>query len=294
MARVGHGLIPDGLESLFDKAIRSGNRYIYVCYRRVLRFFNRARELELLARSYLVDIAALWFGLSEPQRQAWRDVSPFAGGNGWQLFVSDTSERMNLGLPGVATPSQFHQVRVGYLKIEAPATAIEIKQRHPKTYYRKERRAGTQSQYELVRITESFALPLILGINYKANLMSQGAGASALLYARVKSLYQGRDIYTDLTIELDLSTGWKYEEVELTSVLGLPLFYAVSFKLTNVRGDLWFDNPKMYHSGQNWAADPYCDFIDEFFLMPFASALPNWEGINVPTGTSYSSIYVDS
>lgn len=294
MARVSLGLVPEGLEPLFERAIASGNRYIYVCYRRVLQFFGRERELELLARSYLIEISALWFGLTEPQRQAWRDVSPFVGSNGWKLFVSDTAERMNLGLPGVATPSQYHQVRVGHIEIEAPASAIQIAQLHPETYYIKQKKVGTQSQYQPVLITEKLALPLTIGLNYKSNLTDTGAGATAMMFARVKSLYQGRNIYTDLTLSLDLVSGWQYDEVTLSAVLGRVVSYAVYLKIENATGELWFDNPKIYHSGQNWIRDKYCDFINETFTMAFRDVLPNWQDVSVPNGSSYDSIYVDS
>lgn len=293
MARVGLSVVPEELQPLFDKSIAAGNRYIYVCYRRVLRFFNRERELDLLARSYLVEISNLWFELTSGQRTAWADVGALIGLSGWKLFVSDTSERMNLSLPGTATPSEYHQVRAGYIEIVAPATSIKIAQKHPRDYVVKQRIPGTQSQFAPVPITEDFALPLTIGVNFKTDLTSEGAGASARFYAKVRSNYQGRNIYTEVGIDIPLSSGWDYAEATLSEVVGPVISYEVFLECVDVSGELWFDNPVISHSGQNWARDPLCDDINETFSYAYRDVIPNWEAVDVPAGASFSSFYND-
>lgn len=293
MAKVGLSIVPEGLEPLFDKAISAGNRYIYVCYRRVLRFFNRERELDLLARSYLVEISALWFELSSGERTAWADVGALVGMTGWRLFVSDTSVRLNLGLSGVATPSIYHQVRAGYINIEAPATSIKIAQKHPHSYWIKQKISGTQSQFAPVQITESFDLPLTIGVNYKTDLTSEGGGASARFYAKVRTNYQGRNIYTEVGVDMSLSSGWNYAEADLTEVIGAVISYEVFLECVDVSGEIWFDNPTIVHSGQNWCRDPLCDNINESFSYAYRDVIPNWEAVDLPLGASFSSVYKD-
>ena len=145
----------------------------------------------------------------------------------------------------------------------------------------------------MTQIDEPFALPLTIGISHKTDLTSAGANPKARFFARVRSSYQGRDIFTDLEIVFPLSGGWARDEITLSEVLGVPIAYDLYMELQDVAGDLWVDNVKSWHTAQNWARDPACNNIKQSFTSAFYLVPKAWAADELETGADYGSIYVD-
>ena len=291
MAKVTYVEIPAGLEENFWKALTAQDRFTFPRITKKVTFFSLQKIAGLIKRSYLPVCSELWQGFSEEQKQAWKEASPKPIKHGWRMFVTDQCIRIKYGVPGTATPSKFHNAWIGNLKISEPASEIKIAQYHPRAYWIQKAVTGKKGMYEPVLVTEDFALPLKIGLNYKTNLTSLGEGSFVKFYARVWHSFQGQDIYTDNEINLDLITDWKYSENILTNVAGYVVAYVLYFHLYNVRGDLYIDNLKAEHSEQNWLRDPYCKKINQSFTRAFFQVPKHWVGITLPEGAEFGSTY---
>jgi hypothetical protein len=278
-------------EDLFFKTLQSSDRFQYPRISRKLTLFSVKRKAGLVARSLLPQIAELWNGFSEEEKQAWKNVVGGQVKSGYNLFVQDQTIRIKNDIAGVATPNPFHQSWVGYLSIEEPATEIKIAQYHPRAYWVSNPVKGKKGMREPVEVIEDFALPLKIQLSYKSNLMSQGEGSFAKFYAVVRSSYQGQDIFTNNEISLDFSSDWKSAEKTLTNVQGYVIGYTLYFHLFNLRGTLYFDNIKAEHSGQNWVRDPFCKNVNEGFTKAFFQIPMHWVAVELPNGATFESFY---
>ena len=293
MAKVEYIDMLPGLESAYFSGIRFGDRFVSSRVAKKFVFYSRKRKKGLSAKSMLPVISELWAGLSDEEKTAWSEAGAESDLNGWRLFVQDTSARIVNEIAGVATPSLFHQSWVGNLKIEAPATELKIVQLHPHYYFVSQKVQGKKGMYKPVPVTESLSLPLTISLNYSSDLTSQGAGAFAKLYARFWYSYQGVDRYYDLEIPLDFSTNWKNATATITTLTSYVIRYDLYFHLYNLRGDLYFDNIKVEHSGQNWVRDTFCKDILQGFTRAFYQIPDHWAGVILPDGAYFDSIYKD-
>lgn len=293
MVRVTYIDILPGLEEAFWKNLQSGDRFVYSSVRRKTAFLSVKRKAGLTARSMLPQIAAVWELLSDAEKLAWSNAGTECNLNGWRLFVQDQSLRIKNDLPGVAIPSLLHQSLVGVLQIDSPAAELKIIQIHPRFYWVSKSVYGKKGMYEPVKITEDFALPLKISLNYRAELEEVASPSFAKLFARVWHSYQGQDIYTDLEIPLDYVGDWKNAEATLTTLAGYVVRYDLYFHLKNLTGTLYVDNVKAEHSGQNWCRDPFCKDINQGFTRAFYQVPKHWAGVVVPDGSWFESFYID-
>lgn len=291
MARTNYLDLPVGQENLYYSNLQSGDRFQFPRIVRKNKFFGRKKIAGLKAKSYLPTIKELWAGFTDQQKQDWKDVDPRPRQHGWRSFVADQSKRIKFGHAGVATPNEYHQDVVGGINIESPAEEVSIAQYHPASYYIRKKIQGTKNTYEPIQITEAVSLPLALSINYKSDLTSTGAGSFCKYFATVRHFYQGRDIDTDLEINIPLSGGWATLTNTLSLVLGEVVGYTLFIHLYKVTGTLLFDVVKAEHSGQNWCRDPYCKDISQIFTRAYYQVPKNWAPITLPEGTDYDSIY---
>ena len=313
MAKVSYVDVDPGTEDLFFSNLNPGDRFGYSNLRRTPSLFSKQKIKGLTQKSLLPQVAALWnefvdtspsiYGLSifgnhlfgdeteNNSKNLWTQAAAECGLNGWRLFVQDTCLRIKNSLSGVATPSLLHQAMVGYLYVASPATEIKIGQYHPRSYWTSHKVYGKKGMHEPVLITEDFSLPLVLTLNYKSDLTSQGAGSFAKFFATVRSSYQGIDRFADCEILLDLSSDWKTATATLTNVLGYVIGYTAYFHLYNLRGTLWCDNIKIEHSGQNWCRDPFCKDLNQGFTRAFYQIPKHWVSVEMPSGAEFGSIY---
>jgi len=291
MAKVNYQSIPESALLAYEGALQPDERFIIPTIKVKTVILSRAKIKNITARSYLSTCSALWAGFTDQQKQDWKDVDQHSHPHGWRTFVADQSKRIKLGIPGVATPSVYHQDMVGKLYIENPAEELKISQPHPGTYYVSRKVTGTKSQYEPVPVTEQLILPLKLDISYKSDLVSTGAGSFAKFYADVRRLYQGNNISQLLEINIPLSHAWETLTETLSEVTGEAVSYNLYLHLYKVTGTLLIDNVKATHTGSNWVRDTYCKAIEQDFTRAFYQVPKNWAPITNPTGAQFLSVY---
>jgi hypothetical protein len=293
MAKVSYvDLIPE-VEASFYLNLTMAERFIAPHIVMKKTFFSRKSVVGLTQKSLLPQISVAWAGLSDAQKTAWTNAGVERGLNGWRLFVADMCARIKNGLSGVATPSLLHQSWVGHIKITAPAEEIKIAQLHPRSYWISRAVAGKKGMREPVLVTEDFSLPLVLSLNYKSNLTSTGAGSFAKLYADVWYSYQGQDLHSLCEIPLDYFSDWKNATATLSTISTILIGYTLYIHLYKMTGDLYFDNIKATHSGQNWVRDTYCDDIYQTFSKSFYQIPDHWAPVTLPSGSEYDSVYED-
>lgn len=283
-------LLPEDYD-LYYKNLASGDRFVNSRVKKKTTLFSRYKKGRLVEQSLFKTLAPVWQAFTDEQKTAWSDVGDVIGLNGWQAFIEDTSARWRYSYSGYSTPNLLHNARVGKINIASPATQIKIAQFHPQFYYIRKKVYGKKGMYYPLKIEENFALPLELKIRYASDLSTAGSNPSAKYYARIHSLYQGRDIYTNLDVDLDLSSAWKLASANVSSVLGLAVNYDLYIELIDVRGSLWFDNVEANHSAQNWVRDWDCDDINKVFGAVYYQVPENWAPITIPDGAEYESIF---
>jgi len=315
MAKTSYIDLLPGLEEQFFAGVRTNDRFRFAKLVRKTTLYSAKKKRALSARSLLPSISVLWDGLSPAEKTAWANAGAECDLSAWRLFVKDTSVRIKNDLVGVATPSLLHQIRVGNLKIEAPASELKIVQIHPRSYWVYRKVAGKKAMYEPVLITEDLALDFKISLNYRAELVADGPTPSAKFYARFWHSYQGADRYSDFVITLDLDTtaepddGWKKAEATISlfgvgpfgdttfaaesELLGYYIRYDLYFHLKDLTGSLFIDNVKVVHSSQNWVRDTNCDDINKSFTRAFYQISKRWAVVTLPSGASYESIYKD-
>ena len=293
MAKVEYVDLLPSEELEYYRNLTAQDRFTFPRVTKKFVFYSRKKKKGLSARSLLPIISTAWNALSDAERTAWSDAGAESDLNGWRLFVQDQSARIKNDFAGVATPSLLHQSWIGNLKIEPPASELKIVQLHPRSYWVSHKVYGKKGMYEPLLVTEDFSLPLILTLNYSSNLSASGANPSAKFYADIWSSYQGVDIHTLLEIPLDLVADWKTATATLTNVIGYVVGYTLYFELYDLTGDLYFDNIKAEHSGQNWVRDPFCQDILQGFTRAFYQIPEHWAAITLPAGASYDTIYKD-
>lgn len=291
MAKTTYIDLTPEIESAYYKALQPSDRFIVPSIQKKCGIISRKKKLKLTQRSLLPQISTLWAGLTQGERDAWIASADTVNMKGWQLFVQDTSYRIKYGIEGLATPSTLHQYKVGVLQIVAPATELKIYQPHPAYYYTLQKTTGKTGLYQPAQINEPLTLPLTIGLNYKSDLVSQGAGSFAKFYALVKREYQGQTHDEIVNIDLDLSASWKSAEETLDEVVGIVTTYGLYIHLYNVRGTLLIDHVRAEHAGQNWARDYRCTDINKTFTRAFYQIPQAWGAIEIPTGADYESDY---
>jgi len=293
MAKVSYISLEPGQEEIYKSTLKPGDRFITSRVVKNQRFYGRNKLAQLKQKSYLPAIKTFWDTLTTLEKLSWKNAGAERNLTSWQAFVADQSQRIKFGLSGMATPSTLHQDYVGFAHIEAPATELKIKQTHPNSYYISQKVQGTKNQYNPVQVEEKFYLPLSLKINTKTDLTAQGLGAFCRFYADIVHFYQGKTLETRLQIGIPLSQDWTESEIEKSTVRGEVVVYTLYLHLYNVRGDIYFDNPRSLHSTQNWTRDPYCKRIDQSFTRAYYQVEKAWQAVTLPEGSEYYSIYPD-
>lgn len=291
MAKTSYLAIPQSLEQLYYTGLKSGDRFVIPRIHPNTILLSQKKIAGLTLRSYLKAVAAAWAALSGGDQAAWKTADPHPQQHGYRTFLADKCARIKFGIAGNATPSVHHNDYVGLLQIDSPAEEIEIEQPHPASYWVLKRVQGKKGMYEPSKVDEIFYLPLSLSLSYKSNLTSTGAGSYARLIARIKHLYQGLDLYYDLTIDADLVHDWETKTAAISTILGQAISYNLYLHLYKVRGTFLFDNLKATHSGSNWVRDPYCKNIKQSFSKAYYQIPAHWAAVTVPDGTGYESIY---
>lgn len=291
MARSGYITLTTAQEEAYYATLKSGDRFIAPRITKQINLYSYRRKKGVSQKSLLPLCASIWNAYSEAIKTAWNTAGGYTGLTGWKLFVKDKCYREVNGLVGEADPNNFYQALVGNIHIEAPAEEVKIFQPHPSSYYISHKISGFKNMYSPLLVSERLTLPLVIGLSYKSNLVSTGAGSFAKFYAIVRRLYQGNNLEQILEIDIDLVADWKTVSATLTSLLGQYTSYSLYIHLYKLTGDLFFDNVKATHNGQNWVRDKNCDDINQVFTRAFYQVPKNWASLVLPASAYYESVY---
>lgn len=291
MALTGSLDVPPELIDLWSKLFRPVEKRRYSAVAAKGHILSPQKKRDVSNRSLLPEIAGYWAALSEPEQLAWKAAGAAQGYNAWNTFVQDAAYRLKYGIPGLATPSVYHQYKVGKIEIGGTAKRVVLMQFHPATYYKMKKIRGTKAQYEPIKISEQLVLPLEIGISYKSELSSYGGTGTAKFYAEITSHYQGRNIKTKTGFDLGLSSGWTRETALASEVLGVARSYTLVIELDNVQGAFYFDNVLARHTGTNYARDHRCNDVNNSLSTINYMIESSWEEQFLPSGSAFDSVY---
>ena len=291
MAKISNLVLAPENQDLFYSSIKPQDRFIYARVTSKKVFFSRKHLKGLSVKTLLPTISLLWSALSSGDKAKWEAASFFSSLNGFRLFVSDTSYRLAHGISGIANASNYHQVKIGYVQISAPAKAIKLLQFHPFQYWIQKKVSGTKNQMQMVSVTENFSLPFEISLSFKTNLTAVGPNPFCRFYAQVVSSYQGVDRFNYAIIDIDLVSDWDTQSQVITQLLGHFISYELFIELNDVQGDFWFDNVSAYHSMHEWARDSLCNNINQNFTKQWQQIPAHWVAENLPSGANFLSIY---
>lgn len=293
MAKVEYvSLIPAESE-LYYSGLTAQDRFTFPRVTRKVALYTKKKIKGLTQKSLLPQISEIWATFTDEQKTAWSDAGAECNLNGWRLFVQDMCIRIKNEMSGPATPDLLHQSWIGNIRIDEPDSQVKIVQYHPHSYWVSKKVYGKKGMYEPVVVTEDLSLPLEISLNYSSDLEAVAEGWFTKFYALVWYSYQGADLFEEVPINLDLVTDWKNATATLTSTIGYVVSYALFFHLSGVQGNLYFDNVKAEHSGQNWVRDPFCKDINQQFTKAFYQIPKHWGAIVLPSNSWYDSIYED-
>lgn len=258
MALVMGITIPAGLEIVYNKTLRMYDISVFCNVGKSFRFLPRKRRLALREISYLFAIAKVWSGFSEEVKNSWKAAGDVIGQHGYNLYVQDKSYRVKHVIGGDATPSLYHQYLVGHLNIQSPAISALIAQYNS-------RRVNFPASFELC---------------YKTNLTAAGGSPSAKLKFTWTRYTGGQNVESVETINLPLSGGWTRETKSITQYSGIRGKWRLELELTDVTGDIWFDNLWAFYDGELKINDPYCEDVVKW-----------WKGLNLPSGVTFETVY---
>jgi len=258
MALVMGITIPAGLEIIYNKTLKMYDISVFCNVGRNPRFFPRDRKIKLREISYMFALAQAWSSLSDSEKEDWNFAGNVLGWHGYNLWVQDKSYRIKHGLPGNATPSVYHQFKVGHLKIEAPASSAEILQNHH----------------------HPFTFPCSFETCFKTDLTASGGSPSVKLCFEYLHYAEGKNIWVSQDFDLPLSSGWDKLKRWVTPTSFIIGRWRLSFVLTDVIGDFWFDDVYVTYGGSIETDDPDCNDVAE-----------NWYNKNVGEGVTIESVY---
>jgi len=293
MAKTSYVDIISELEPTYFAGLRPGDRYTFSRVVKKNIFISRKSKKGISAKSLLPEISVAWANLTQNQKDLWALCGGVSNLNGWRFFVQDYCARKVNGLSVPGTPIYEAQCWVGKMHIEAPADELKIVQLHPHFYYIYRKITGTKSMYAPVLINEAISMPFQFRFTYKSDLESVGAGSFAKAYIEFWYSYQGRNLTHELEINIDLQSDWAQWTNAIEELKTIIVGYKIVIHLYKVRGDLWFDNVKAIHSGQNWVRDWTCKDINQGFTRNYYQIPKHWTAEIAPEGSLFESVYLD-
>ncbi len=293
MAKVSYIDIDPATEQKFYEGLTPRSQFLYSRLAQKTTLFSAKKIHSLKSRSLLPIISDLWTALTPTEKTLWSTTGAYTGLNGWRSFVAETSIRLKLGLSVPNVPVNSHHAWVGHINIGGSASEIQIAQEHPTQYYIHKKVTGKKGLYAPVLVNEQIALPLQIGISYKANLSAVGGIQLAQFYAVVRSSYQGVERENIVTIPFTPSIDWTIVTATLSDSLGYVIGYTLYIHILGYTGDLYFDNVKAIHSGVNWVRDKNCTNIKQTFTNQYYQIPAHWVALVLPVGSVYDSDYVD-
>lgn len=257
MPRVYGITIPAGLEIVYNRTLKMYDIQVHCNVGKNRRFMPREQKYRLQEFSKLLQVAYAWSLMTQPQKDAWYIAGDVIGLNGYALYTQDKVYRLMNGIGGDAVPSVLHQYLVGRLNINAPASTARIIEHH----------------------VTPISLPADLSISYKSNLTSVGGGASATVTLRTLRMTGGQNIWEDHVINLSLSHVWENLTLNIPTKVGIMTEWEVIIELTDVIGELLFDNVIVQFDAEIKTWDPFCNEVTQYWIPDDVSEDVDFESV---------------
>lgn len=258
MASVEDQDVPPEYVELYEKNLTTRPGWWGVKVDKKYEIFRTRNFGDLIAQSVFPTIAEWWNGMTQTMRDRWSWAGSYSAQSGWDLFAQDTAYRIANGISGLGEPNGYHQFKVGQLKIDSPASAIEIKLNLP-------RLSANVSDFEF---------------NFKNKLVSVGAGSYARVIYNFHIQYDEEDYWDYFSWDLYDYGVWDWIS-DIFDVYGADVSESyLTIKIYNMRGNLYFDGIRILCNDVNIANDWQCNRIEGA-----------WLPVNVPAGASFQSVY---
>lgn len=259
MARV-HGItLPAGTEVYYNKTLKMYDVRVNCNVGKNRRFMTRKRRYNLREFTKLYDVAYAWAQLDQSVKDEWYNAGQETGLTGYCLFTQDKIHRLLNGMSGNASPSIYHQYKVGHIKIESPSESCKVVQHQQKSY----------------------SLPATFKISYYSDCSSTGSNSYIRAYFEKVRMRGGKNMYEKAAIvDIPLSSGWNKQEITVDDVPGAKGIWFVGIEMNQVQGDLYFDNVMLEFDNTLQNDDAFCDFF------PY-----HWYEEDVGDGVTLESIY---
>jgi len=251
-------VLPAGIDIIYNKTLKMYDISVHCNIGKNPRFLPRYRRYAIRELSWLLTIAYAWANLTDSKREEWNFAANVLGWHGYNLYVQDKAYRIKNAIGGDAEPDIYHQFKVGHVGIGAPSSSAEI----------------------MFADRHRFYPPGEMSICTKTNFVASGDNPSVKIILQVHRYYTGQNLQDDYEIDLPLIKGWDKSIVKVFQKIGYEGRWEVRIVLTDVVGDLWFDNISVLFNGTDQNPDPFCDNVIDY-----------WEPANVGAGVSFGSIY---
>ncbi len=277
MAKVDNQEVPSLDTPAYRRVLKPSRRFVNVSVRRKGFFNVRKNRKNLIARSLLFEISALWRGFTSLQKSAWDSAGAVMNMSGYKAFVQDQTLRIKNSLSGTSVPSTLHQGLAGRVFDLADDDVSGFVQKHPSSYYILRKIFNYQNQYEPILITEVPTSPLTISFRYKSDMVDLGNEVAVYIQIAYKN-GDGDFDYIDFDNDsLDPNTDWTTYTFVKNPLPAGTTAYEVTIYFYAEGGEFLIDNFSCFHSGQNWAKDPYCERFGEHFLEGVYDFFPSWE-----------------
>jgi len=258
MARVYGITLPAGIEVIYSKTLKMYDVRVHCNIGKNRRFLSRSMKINLRDFSKFLAVAQAWENLTQEVRDNWYLAADEQGTNGYSLWTQDKIYRLMNNIPFNATPSIYHQFRIGHIELAGAANSCKYEQ----------------------FFNRPFALPTSLKINYKGALVADGGAPSAKLRFESMVYKGGKNIIEQEDIDLTLDQAWTQATLNVGAKVGTIANFKLQLILNDVQGDLYFDNVFLEFDGEVQTRDPFCDDVSS-----------NWAIIDEPAGVTMESIY---
>lgn len=263
MRLYGITLSPE-IDIIYNKALKMYDLAIACNVGRNPSLLTRNRRYNLSEFSKLYQVAQQWAYLSEAEKAAWYTAADITGANGYALFTQDKIYRIQNGLAGNATPSIYHQYKIGHIKINSPDNVLLL---------------------EFDKISPYFH-PATLKVSYRSNLSASGGTPSCNFNFLSKIFFSGGSpIYTD-SIPINLIQNWNTQTITIPIRSGNIVNWKLQISLNNVIGDLYFDNIEVQYLATVQNNDSICDEFPKYWLRKTVGVNTLVESIYCPDAVS--------
>ena len=264
MVRVYGITLPSGIEIYYNRSLKMYDVKVYCNIGKNRRFLSRKAKYNLRQFTKLFAVASAWDLLSAAEKDAWYTAGNASGINGYALYTQDRIYRLMNSLVGSATPSIYHQYKIGHVKIEAPANSAQL------------------TEYHITPLI----LPATLKLSYRSDLTADGGDPYAKLIFKSLRFIAGKNIVETQEINIDLSAGWKTQEITIAVKEGILGEWSVRLQLNDVTGNLYFDNLFAEFNSTIQNHDPFCDFFPKYFTQEDVGAGVTVESLYCPDAIS--------